>query len=97
MNNVNDGSRSDLFNIFYISSCITPEHENQLKSLQCHQKAKPVCIGTVDAFGGEVVKLLEVGVHHNLLLIGVLEWLTSAVGASYEAGRFHRILKVIIF
>ena len=95
MNNVNDGSRSYLFNIFDISSCITSEHENQLQSLQNHQKVKPVCIGTVDAFGGEVVKLLEVGVHHNLLLIGVLERLTSAVGSSYEAGCFHGILKII--
>ena len=76
MNNVNDGGRSYLLNIFYISSCITSEHENQLQS----SGAKPVCIGTVDAFGGEVVELLEVGVHHNLLLIGVLERLTSAVG-----------------
>ena len=33
--------------------------------------------GCIDALGGEIVQLLEVGIHHNLLLIGVLEGLHS--------------------
>ena len=33
----------------------------------------PVRVGRVDALGGEVVELLEVRVHHDLLLVGVLE------------------------
>ena len=31
--------------------------------------------GCIDALSGEIVQLLEVGIHHNLLLIGVLEGL----------------------
>ena len=80
MNDVNDGSRSDLLNIFYVSSCITPEHKDQFKfRSQINPKVEPVCIWTVDAFGGEVVELLEVGIHHDLLLVGVLERLTPGV------------------
>ena len=89
MNDVNDGSSSDLLNIFYVSSCITPEHKDQFKfRSQINPKVEPVCVGTVDAFGGEVVELLEVGVHHNLLLIGVLEWLTP--------GLYPQIINVFI-
>ena len=80
MNDVNDGSSSDLLNIFYVSSCITPEHKDQFKfRSQINPKVEPVCVGTVDAFGGEVVELLEVGVHHDLLLVGVLERLTPGL------------------
>lgn len=39
------------------------------------------CEWGVDALGGEVVELLEVCVHHNLFLIGVLEWLDAGEGA----------------
>ena len=78
MNYVNDGSSSDLLNIFYVCSCITPKDQLQFRS-QINPKGEPVCIGTVDAFGGEVVELLEVGVHHDLLLVGVLERLTPGV------------------
>ena len=85
MYDVNDGSRSDLLNIFYVSSRITPEHDDQSQFRFQIKKAQPVCVGTVDAFSGEVVKLLEVSVHHNLLLVGVLERLTPGVRSSYEA------------
>ena len=34
-----------------------------------------VRVGTVDTLGAEVVQLLEVGVHHDLLLVCVLQWL----------------------
>jgi len=33
----------------------------------------PVRIGRVNALGGEVVQLLEVGVHYDLLLVRVFE------------------------
>ena len=36
-----------------------------------------VGVGRVDALGGEVVELLEVGVQHDLLLVGVLEGLAA--------------------
>ena len=80
MDDVDDGSRSDLLNIFYVSSCITPEHRDKFQfRFQINPKVEPVCVGTVDALGGEVVELLEVGVHHDLLLVGVLERLTPGV------------------
>ena len=70
MNDVNDGSCSDLLNIFYVSSCITPEHRDKFQfRFQINPKVEPVCVGTVDALGGEVVEFLEVGVHHDLLLV----------------------------
>ena len=37
--------------------------------------------GGVNALRGEVVQLLEVGVHHDLLLVGVLEGLDPRQGA----------------
>jgi hypothetical protein len=37
----------------------------------------PVGVGGIDALGGEVVELLEVGVHYNLLLISILERLAA--------------------
>ena len=45
----------------------------------------PVCVGTVDALGGEVVELLEVRVHHDLLLVGVLERLRPGNGLAVAA------------
>ena len=78
MNDVNDGGRSDLLNIFYISSRVTSEN-HQDQSFWFLINLKPVSIGAVDALGGEVVELLEVSIHHNLLLVGVLERLAPGV------------------
>ena len=41
----------------------------------------PGCKGRIHALGGEVVQLLEVGVHHNFFLVGVLEGLDAGEGA----------------
>ena len=45
----------------------------------------PVRVGRVDALGGEVVELLEVRVHHDLLLVGVLERLRPGNGLAVAA------------
>ena len=79
MDYVNDGCRSDFLNVFDVSSSVTPESRHQLD--QSSQRwiqeiiieLEPVGIWTVDAFCWEVVKLLEVSVHHYLLLVCVLE------------------------
>ena len=79
MDYVNDGCRSDFLNVFDVSSSVTPESRQQLD--QSSQRwiqeiiieLEPIGIWTVDAFCWEVVKLLEVGVHHYLLLVCVLE------------------------
>ena len=44
-----------------------------------------VGIRGVDTLRGEVVELLEIGVHYYLLLVGVLEWLGARDGA-FTAG-----------
>ena len=81
MDYVNDGCRSDFLNVFDVSSSVTPESRQQLD--QSSQRwiqeiiieLEPIGIWTVDAFCREVVELLEVSVHHYLLLVCVLEWL----------------------
>ena len=45
-----------------------------------------VGIGRVDALCGEVVELLEVGIHYYLLLVGVLEWLGARDGTFTTGG-----------
>ena len=55
----------------------------------------PVRVGRVDALGGEVVELLEVRVHHDFLLVGVLERLRPgnglAVAAAFGGARGTRL------
>lgn len=45
--------------------------------------------GCVDALRGEVVQLLEVGIHHDLFLVGVLERLHTREGAVLTRDDVH--------
>ena len=49
----------------------------------------PICVRRIDALGREVVQLLEVGVHDNLFLVGVLERLGPWDGALGTLERTH--------
>ena len=52
----------------------------------------PVGIGRVDALGGEVVELLKIGVHHDLLLVGVLERLRTRDGLTVVVARVAALI-----
>ena len=49
---------------------------NLLSNLVPLPGVSPVGVGAVNALSAEVVQLLEVGVHHDLLLVSVLERFT---------------------
>ena len=55
--------------------CQTAEAANYLEVFDKIPGKPSGSKGCIDALSGEIVQLLEVGIHHNLLLIGVLEGL----------------------
>lgn len=48
-----------------------------LEILEERSRISAVCIGRVDALGTKVVELLKVGIHHNFLLVRILERLAA--------------------
>ena len=77
-----------LSRVYYVQYCRGPKRLQLLYQLSY---VPPKCKGAVDTLGRKIIQFLMVGVHHYLLLVGVLKWLHSRQAQNIVLLTRHRV------